>query len=81
MLAPLNTVQRHPLLHQLPQWTQLSQKTDPLRHGFQHVVDFALGRESPDAESDAAVCALVAVSEGAKNVAGFEGCGGAGAPG
>lgn len=62
MLTPLNTIQRHPFLHQLPQRTELSQEADPLRHRFEHIINLALGGKSPNAEPDAAVRAFIAVT-------------------
>lgn len=72
MLAPLDTIKRHPLLHQLPQRTQFPQETYPLPHSLHHVVDLVFCREPPDAEPDTAVCAFVAVAERPEDVAGFE---------
>ena len=72
MLAPLDCVQIHTFLHQLPERTQLSQKSHPVRHRLEHVVDLAFRCETPDAESDAAVCALIAISKRSQDVAGLK---------
>lgn len=69
MLAPLNCVQVHAFLHQLPERTQLSQKCHPVRHRLEHVVDLAFRCETSDAESDATVCALIAVPKRSQDVA------------
>lgn len=81
MLAPLNCVQINTLLHKLPQRTQLPQKRNPLLHSLEYVINLALGREPTDTETDTAVGALIAVAEGAEDVAWFEGGGGASAAG
>lgn len=81
MLTPLDTIQRHSFLHQLPQRTQLPQEADPLRYSLHHVVDLAFRCETPDTEPDTTVCAFVAVAKRAENIAGFEGGGCAGASG
>lgn len=78
MLAPLNSLQINPLLHQLPQRAQLPQKAHPLPHRLQHIINLAFGCEPADAEPDAAVGALVAVAQRSEHVAGLEGGGGAG---
>ena len=72
MLTPLNTVKRHPLLHQLPQRAQLPKKTDPLPYRVQDIIDLALSGEAANAEADARVGALVAVAERAQHVAGLQ---------
>lgn len=72
MLAPLNTVERHAFLYQLPQRAQLTEKADSLLYRFQHIVDLALGCEASNTEADAAVSALVAIAKRSEDVAGFE---------
>ena len=69
MLAPLNCVQVHPLLHKLPERTQLSQESHPIRHCLEYVVNLAFRCEPSDAESDAAVRALVTVPKRSQDVA------------
>ena len=69
MLAPLNGVQVNAFLHQLPERTQLSQEGHSVGHRLEHVVDLAFRCEASDAESDAAVCALIAVSKRSQDVA------------
>lgn len=73
VLAPLNTVQRNALLHQLPKRTQFSQECDSFLDCFQDVVNLTLSRESSNSKSDTAVCALVTAAKGTENVAGLEG--------
>ena len=63
MLFPLNTTQIRPLLHQFPQRTQLPQERHPLLHRIQHIIDLRLRCESPDAEANTAVRALVTAAE------------------
>jgi len=72
MLAPLDTVECHAFLHQLPQRAKLTKKADSLLHRLQHIVDLALSRKPSDTEADAAVSALVAVAKRSEDVAGFE---------
>lgn len=63
MLAPLNCVQVNSFLHKLPERTQLSQERDSFSDGVQNIVNLFLCRETADAESDAAVGALIAVAQ------------------
>ena len=79
MLFPLNATQIRPLLHQLPQRTQLPQKRHPLLHRLQHVIDLRLRREPADPKPNTAMRALVAAAERAEHVARFQGrrCAGA----
>ena len=63
MLAPFNCVQVNAFLHQLPERTQLSQEGHPIRHRLEYVVDLAFRCEASNAESDAAVRALITISE------------------
>lgn len=81
MLAPLNSVKIHALLHKLPQRAQLAQERNPLLDSLEHVVDLGIRRESADAETDTAVRALVAAAERAEHVAGLQRGGGACAAG
>lgn len=74
VLAPLNRVQIDAFLHKLPQRAELSQEGHALLHSLEDVVDLGLCCESADAEADTAVSALVAASQRAQDVAGFEGC-------
>jgi hypothetical protein len=81
MLAPLNSVKIHPLLHKLPQRAQLAQERNTLLDSLEHVVDLSISSESANAETDTAVCALVAAAERAEHVAGLQRGGGACAAG
>ena len=69
MLAPLNSVQIHAFLHQLPQWTQLPQETNSFSNRFEHVINLAFRRESSNAKPYAAVCAFIAVPQRSQDVA------------
>lgn len=81
MLAPLNSVKIHSLLHKLPQRAQLAQERNTLLHSLEHVVDLGICRESANAKTDTAVRALVAAAECAEHVAGLQRGGGACAAG
>lgn len=72
MLAPLNSVKIHPLLHKLPQRAQLAQECNALLDSLEHVVDLSIGCESADTETDTAVRALVTAAERAEHVAGLQ---------
>ena len=72
MPRPLNAIQRNPLLHQLPQRTQLPQERHPFTHRLEHVLDLRFGREAADAKANRAVRALVAAAESPQHVAGFQ---------
>lgn len=72
MLAPLNTVERHAFLYQLPQRAQLTEEADSILHRLQHIIDLALGCKASNTEADAAVSALVAIAKRSEDVAGFE---------
>jgi hypothetical protein len=74
VLAPLDGVEIHTLLHKLPQWAELAEESDTLLHSLEHVVDFCVGCEAANAEADTGVCALVTVTEGAKNVRRLKRC-------
>ena len=80
MPAPLDTIKRNPLLHQLPERTQLPQKTHALRHRLQHIINLLLRRETAEAKSDTAVRTFVAVAQSAQDVARLERGGCARAP-
>jgi hypothetical protein len=71
MLAPLNTIQRNTLLHELPKWAQLSQKCNSFLNCLQNVINLSLCGETTDAEADTAVCALVAAAESPEHVTGL----------
>ncbi|KFY06316.1 hypothetical protein V491_08713 [Pseudogymnoascus sp. VKM F-3775] len=77
MLAPLNSVKIHPLLHKLPQRAQLAQERNTLLDSLEHVVNLSIGCEPADTETDTAVRTLVAAAERAENVAGLQRGGGA----
>ena len=74
MLAPLNSVQVHAFLHQLPQWTQLPQETNSLGDRFEHIINLAFRREPPNTKPNTAVCAFIAVPQRSQNVARFKRC-------
>ena len=73
MLTPLNRVQVNTFLHQLPQRTEFSQKGDTFFDSLQDIVDFTGGRESTNTKSNTAVGTLIAVTQCAEDVTGFEG--------
>lgn len=75
MLAPLDRVQVHTLLHQLPQGAQFSQEVDSLSHGLEHIIDLLLRGEPSDTKANRAVGALVGVTQSTQHVAGLEGRG------
>jgi hypothetical protein len=81
MLTPLDRLEIDALLHQFPKRTQLPQKSDPLFDRLEHVVNLPFGRETADAEADAAVRALIAVSQRPEHVARLERGGGTGGAG
>ena len=72
MLRPLNSVQIHPILHQLPQRTQLPQEVHPLSHGLQNIINLLIRRKPPDPEPNTRVRALVAVTQRPQDVRGLE---------
>mmetsp|Transcript_14196 Transcript_14196/g.40417 ORF Transcript_14196/g.40417 Transcript_14196/m.40417 type:complete len:402 (+) Transcript_14196:48-1253(+) len=72
ILCPLDRLQVDAFLHHLPQRTHFAQ---PCHVGFQqmqHEIDFFLRRETPDAESQAAVCQFVIHAERSQHVTGFQ---------
>jgi hypothetical protein len=81
MLSPFDALQIDPLLHHLPQGTQLPQKLDFPLHRFNHEINFRFGRESTDSKPYRGMCHVVVCAEGSKDVRGFEGRRSAGRPG
>lgn len=78
VLAPLNRVEVNTLLNELPQRAQFPQEVDALSNRIQDVVNFTVGGEAANAETDTAVSALITAAERSEDVARLEGCGGAG---
>ena len=72
MLTPLDTLQRNPLLHQLPQRTHMPQIRHPIPNRIQHVIDLALGSKTSDTEPDATMCAFVTVPQSLEHIARLE---------
>lgn len=75
MLAPLDGVQVDTLLDQLPERTQLAKERHALLHGLENILDLEVRGESPNAEPNARVRALVTVAQGPQDVAGLQRCG------
>lgn len=74
MLAPLDRVEIDTFLDQLPKRAQLAQECHTFLDSLQYIINFLLGRETANTETDAAVCAFIAVTKSTQNVAGLEGC-------
>ena len=72
MLTPLNTAKIDTFLHQLPQRTELSQKTDSFCDRLEDVIYLTLGSEPSDAEPDTTVCIFIAVTKRPEDVAGLQ---------
>ena len=68
MLTPLDGVEVNTLLHKLPQGTQLTQESDALLDGLEHVVNLGVSGETADSETNTAVGALVTAAKGAEDV-------------
>ena len=66
--APLDGVEINTLLDQLPQRTQFTQESNAFLHSLEHVVDFGIGGEATNAETNTAVSALVTAAEGTENI-------------
>jgi hypothetical protein len=73
VLAPFNRVQVDALLDEFPQWTEFPQERDSVFDSFQDVVDFSISGEAANAESDTAVCTLVAVAESPQDITWLKG--------
>lgn len=72
VLAPLDSVEVDALLDEFPQGAQLTQEGHTLLDSLENIVDLHLGGEAANAKSDAAVSALVAVTQGSEDVAGLQ---------